>query len=93
MKFHTSGTSSETRSTVEYILTIKTGNTNDIVDTMSLGIVDTPGADDTNGIEQDARNVVSIKKFLDGHESLKGKNKWPTFLCSGCDFFLFLFVR
>ena len=71
MQFPTSKASSETSSTIEYILTMKTKNVMDNVNGMSLGIVDTPGLDDTNGLEQDARNVTCIKKFLDEHDALK----------------------
>ena len=73
VEFPTSDVSSATKSTIEYNLTMKTKNARDSVNGMSLGIVDTPGADDTDGIEQDARNVASIKNFLDSHESLRGK--------------------
>ena len=77
VEFPTSDASSETSSTVEYVLTMETKNRMDNVNSMSLGIVDTPGADDTRGMEQDARNVRCIQKFLEQHHSLKGIEMKP----------------
>ena len=51
---------------------METKNRMDNVNSMSLGIVDTPGAHDTRGMEQDARNVRCIQQFLEQHQSLKG---------------------
>ena len=59
---------------------MKTKDPRDNVNSMSLGIVDTPGAEDTNGLAQDARNVACIKKFLDGHDALKGTRAFFLFL-------------
>ena len=35
------------------------------------GIIDTPGFNDTEGLEQDACNLASIQKMLDSHEALQ----------------------
>ena len=46
MEFPTSDNSSETRSTIEYLLRMRTKDPDDDVNHISLGIVDTPGAND-----------------------------------------------
>ncbi len=61
--------SSETRETVEYEFKFRrklsTGDEYHLAETITLGIVDTPGLEDTDGEEQDARNLASIKTFVD----------------------------
>ena len=42
------------------------------VKSLVLGIVDTPGFNDTDGTKQDACNFYSIKKFFEGHPKLRG---------------------
>ena len=37
-----------------------------------MGIVDTPGFNDTDGLKQDACNFYSIKRFYEGHPKLRG---------------------
>ncbi len=60
----TSDTSSETRETVEYMISYKgTTGSYHMAETVSFGIVDTPGLNDTDGEQQDARNLASIKTF------------------------------
>ena len=42
------------------------------VKNLVMGIVDTPGFNDTDGLKQDACNFYSIKKFYEGHPRLRG---------------------
>ena len=42
------------------------------VKNLVLGIVDTPGFNDTDGTKQDACNFYSIKKFYEGHPKFRG---------------------
>ncbi len=62
---------SETRSTTEHIL--KGSDTQLAATDMSLSVVDAPGFNDTDGLEQDARNLMSIEGFYKKHPSLMGK--------------------
>ena len=66
----TSDSASETRQTTEFIIRIQHTSLEAI---LTLGIIDTPGLNDTNGgICQDACNLVSIKRFFNSHERLRG---------------------
>ena len=42
------------------------------VKSLVLGIVDTPGFNDSDGTKQDVCNFYSIKKFFEGHPKLRG---------------------
>ncbi|TRY63467.1 hypothetical protein TCAL_11839 [Tigriopus californicus] len=71
----TSATKSETRGTTEYIL--KEDDIELGVKDLTLGVIDTPGFNDTDGIEQDACNLASIHDMLFNHpalQSLSGKD-------------------
>ncbi len=63
---------SETRSTTEFI--IKAPVEKLAVSDLSLGIIDTPGFNDTSGLEQDACNLYSTASFCN---SLFGRNLYP----------------
>ncbi len=67
----TSDCQSETRSTTEHILV--TADPNLAANDVSLSIVDPPGFNDADGLEQDARNLRSIEKFFRHHPSLMGQ--------------------
>ena len=62
----TSDDSSETRTTTEFLLEV---NSPRLFETsgLKLGLVDTPGFNDTDGSKQDACNFYSIKKFYEKH--------------------------
>ena len=66
----TSSTKSETRITSEFLAFADDPNLE--VKNLVLGIVDTPGFNDTDGLKQDACNFYSIRKFYDGHPKLRG---------------------
>ena len=66
----TNSTQSETRITSEFILS--TDDPDYEVTDLQIGIVDTPGFNDTNGYKQDACNFYSIKKFYKTHPKLAG---------------------
>ena len=66
----TSSTESETRKTSEFLAFADDPKRG--VKNLVLGIVDTPGFNDTKGTEQDACNFYSIKKFYKGHPKLCG---------------------
>ena len=66
----TSSTASETRTTTEFI--IKADDPNFKVKDLKLGLVDTPGFNDTDGMRQDACNFFSIKQFYKKHPTLGG---------------------
>ena len=61
---------SETKITSEFLAFAD--NPNLEVKNLVLGIVDTPGFNDTDGLTQDACNFYSIKKFYEGHPKLHG---------------------
>ena len=63
-------TKSETRITSELLAFADDPNLE--VKDLVLGIVDTPGFNDTDGLKQDACNYYSIKKFYQGHPKLRG---------------------
>ncbi len=67
----TSDSKSETHSTMEHILVAPDPNL--AASDVSLSVVDSPGFNDTDGLEQDARNLRSIDKFYQTHPSLMGK--------------------
>ncbi len=69
-----SDSQSETRSTTEH--TLITFDESLAASDMRLSIVDPPGFNDTDGLEQDARNLRSIAKFYRHHPGLKG-NAYP----------------
>ena len=66
----TSTTKSETRITSEFLAFADDPNLE--VKNLVLGIVDTPGFNDTDGLKQDACNFYSIRKFYEGHPKLRG---------------------
>ncbi|CAC5390330.1 unnamed protein product [Mytilus coruscus] len=65
----TSELRSETRSTIEY--TVKMKSTEWRIPDLQLSIIDTPGFCDTDGLEQDAKNIMSIKYFLESHPHIR----------------------
>ncbi|CAC5390328.1 unnamed protein product [Mytilus coruscus] len=69
----TSEVRSETRSTTEYTVSLE--STEWRIPDLLLSIVDTPGFCDTNGLEQDAKNIMSIKYFLESHPHIR--NSYP----------------
>ena len=66
----TSSTKSETRITSEFLAFADDPDLE--VQNLVMGIVDTPGFNDTDGLTQDACNFYSIKKFYEGHPKLRG---------------------
>ena len=66
----TSDSQSETRNTSEFIRTVYEPKYE--VSDLQLGIVDTPGFNDTDGFKQDACNFYSIKQFYETHPKLIG---------------------
>ena len=66
----TSSTKSETRITRELLAFADDPKLE--VKNLVLGIVDTPGFNDTDGVKQDACNFYSIKKFYNSHPKLHG---------------------
>ena len=66
----TSACKSETRTTSEFILIADEPKY--AVADLQLGVVDTPGFNDTAGTKQDACNFYSIKRFYETHEKLSG---------------------
>ena len=65
----THGSTSETRDTQEYLLS--TDDPEYEVKDLTLGVVDSPGFNDTDGTAQDACNMYSIKRFFES-ENLNG---------------------
>ena len=61
---------SETKITSEFLAFAD--NPNLEVKNLVLGLVDSPGFNDTYGLTQDACNFYSIKKFYEGHPKLQG---------------------
>lgn len=59
----TSDTKSETRVTTEFEITGDDANYN--TTGIKIGVVDSPGFNDTDGTAQDACNFYSIKSFFD----------------------------
>ena len=74
----TSSTESETKTTKEYILT--TDNPEYEVCDLKMGIIDTPGLNDTAGVKQDACNFVSIKRFFETHPGLPEQFTYPNLI-------------
>ena len=66
----TNSTKSETRITSEFLAFADDPDLE--VKNLVLGIVDTPGFNDTDGVKQDACNFYSIKKFYEGHPKVPG---------------------
>ena len=66
----TSAVSSETRTTTEYILEMDSIEDYEATG-LRLGLVDTPGFNDTSGTIQDAANFYSIKQFYEKHYESK----------------------
>ena len=66
----TSSMKSETRITSEFLAFADDPNFE--VKNLVLGIVDTPGFNDTDGLTQDACNFYSIKRFYESHPRLHG---------------------
>ena len=67
----TSDIVSETRTTTEYIL--KADDEEFEVKSLELGLVDSPGFNDTDGMRQDACNFFSIKEFYKKHPAIGGQ--------------------
>lgn len=61
---------SQTLSTSEYVVQLKSEEWR--IPDLKLSVIDTPGLCDTNGLEQDAKHLSSIKNFLKLHPTLKG---------------------
>ncbi|VDI07705.1 Hypothetical predicted protein [Mytilus galloprovincialis] len=70
----TSDSKSETRSTTEYMLQMKSNEWR--IPDLTLSLIDTPGFGDTGGFAQDARNIMSIRYFLNSHPNLI-QNNYP----------------
>lgn len=66
----TSARQSETRDTQEYEIVMDDPAYK--VQGLTLGVVDSPGFNDTEGIKQDACNMYSIKRFFETHPKLQG---------------------
>ncbi len=64
-----SNSMSETKATKEYTATIDDRELG--IRNLTLGIVDTPGLNDTEVLDQDAYNQASIKKFMKTHKPLQ----------------------
>ena len=67
----TSSSKSETRTTTEYVL--KVDDPEFEVKDLELGLVDSPGFNDTHGTKQDACNFLSIKEFYQKHPAIGGR--------------------
>ena len=74
----TNSYTSEARITQEFVLTGQ-NECYEVMD-LTLGAVDTPGFQDTDGIEQDACNLYSIRQFYDTHPQCRGCYPNPIFL-------------
>ena len=59
---------SETRSTKEFV--VHGSDSKYAVEGLSLGLIDTPAFCDTDGLKQDACNLLSIQKFFRTHPTL-----------------------
>ena len=62
----TSDSKSETRTTTEYVIEVDSPVRFE-TSGLKLGLVDTPGFNDTDGTKQDACNFYSIREFYDKH--------------------------
>ena len=71
----TSASESKTKATSEYILTVDEPRFE--VSDLKMSIIDTPGFNDTDGINQDACNFVSIKEFFETHPRLPEQFTYP----------------
>ena len=71
----TSNSKAETRATSEYIIT--TDEPSFDVSDLQLSVIDTPGFNDDDGVDQDACNFFSIKKFFETHPSLPEHHTFP----------------
>lgn len=60
---------SETKTTKEYVVKINDDELG--IENLSLGVIDTPGLNDTEGPEQDYRNLATIKNFMKNHKPLQ----------------------
>ena len=74
----TSATESETKSTSEYVLTVDEPSY-EVCD-LKMSVIDTPGFNDTGGINQDACNFLSIKRFFETHPSLSKQWTYPNLI-------------
>ncbi|CAC5409091.1 DHH [Mytilus coruscus] len=70
----TGDSKSVTHSTTEYVLQLKSSEWR--IPDLKLSMIDSPGFGDTDGLEQDAKNVMSIKYFLASHPFMR-KNRYP----------------
>ncbi|VDI02928.1 Hypothetical predicted protein, partial [Mytilus galloprovincialis] len=70
----TGDSKSVTHSTTEYILKLKSIEWR--IPDLKLSIIDTPGFGDTEGLEKDARNIMTIKSFFETHPNIR-KNSYP----------------
>lgn len=71
----TSTSESATKATSEYVLTVDEPDFE--VSDLKMSIIDTPGFNDTFGINQDACNFVSIKRFFETHPGLPEQLTYP----------------
>ena len=71
----TSSTESETRATSEYVLSFEEPSYQ--VCDLKMSVIDTPGFNDTEGVNQDACNFLSIKRFFETHQSLPEEHTYP----------------
>ena len=62
---------SKTNATTEYLLTVDEPDYE--VRDLSMSIIDTPGLNDTAGVDQDACNFASMKEFLQTHPNIDKK--------------------
>ena len=71
----TNAAESETRATSEYVLTVDEPSL-EVCD-LNMSVIDTPGFNDTEGVNQDACNFVSIKRFFETHPRLPEQLTYP----------------
>ena len=74
-EIETSNCKSETRCVTSYTKEVSCEEVN--VSGLKFSVVDTPGFNDTDGIDQDACNVCAIKKFCEQNIQLHGRIVYP----------------
>ncbi|XP_046850122.1 uncharacterized protein LOC124443682 [Xenia sp. Carnegie-2017] len=65
---------SSTKTTSEYIITFDEPEYE--VSDLVLSVIDTPGFNDGDGVEQDVCNIVSVKKYFQTHPEFSSKTKF-----------------